>query len=327
MKNGTTAFCLHAAVALLLAVSPLVATAQTYPSKPIRLIIPQAPGGGSDTIGRYIAQKLGDSLGQPVVAENKPGAAGMLGAEIVKNSAADGYTLLLGAIDTITAPKVSTKAPIDGVKDFAPVTQLAQSPNVWVVGPGFEGKTMKDLAASAKATPGKIDFASSGVGSMQHLAGAMLNNMASVTLNHVPYKGGPPAFSDVIGGRVPAMVSGIQGALPQIKSGKVRGLAVTGTKRSTVLPELPTVAEALGLPNYEAMNWQGLFFPAGTPQPIVDRVADAVIKILAMPDTREKLESLGYEPTGNTPAQFAALINVEQKRWAAVIKAANITAD
>jgi tripartite-type tricarboxylate transporter receptor subunit TctC len=304
-----------------------LAGAQQYPDKRIRLVIPQAPGGGSDTIGRYVAQKLSESIGQPVVAENKPGAAGMLGAEIVKLSPPDGYTLLLGAIDTITAPMVSAKAPIDGVKDFVPVTQLAQTPNVILVGPGFDGKSLRELVAAAKANPGKIDYASSGIGSMQHLAGELLNRQANVVLHHVPYKGGPPAFSDVIAGRVAAMISGTQGAVPQIKSGKVRGLAVTGKKRSAALPELPTVAEALGLPDYEALNWQALFFPAGTPQPIVERMADEVIKVLRQPDTREKLEGMGYEPIGNTPAQFAAVVAAEHERWQAIIKAANITAN
>ena len=239
--------------------------ARAYPSRPITLIIPQAPGGGSDTIGRYIAEKLKDRLGQPIVTENRAGAAGMLGAAVVKRAPADGYTLLLGAIDTIVTPLVSRNPPIDGIKDFAPITQLATSHNVWLVGPGFQGNSLKDLVAAAKANPGKIDYASSGFGSMQHLGGAMLSAQAGIELSHVPYKGGPPAFADVIGGRVPAMVSGFQGALPQIKADKVRGLAVTGKQRSPALPDLPTVSEALGLPDYEALNWQGLFFPAGTP--------------------------------------------------------------
>ena len=316
-----------AAIALSLTATAPMVSAQAYPNKPLRLVIPQAPGGGSDTVGRFIAQKLGEGLGQQVVPENKPGAAGMLGAEIVKQSPPDGYTLLLGAIDTITAPLVSRKAPIDGVKDFTPVTVLTQTPNVILVGPQFEGKTLKDLVAAAKASPGRIDYASSGIGSMQHLAGELLNRQANVSLNHVPYKGGPPAFADVIAGRVPAMVSGMQGAIPQIKQGKVRGLAVTSRKRAPALSDLPTVSEALGLPEYEATNWQALFFPAGTPQPIVERIASEVRKILAQPDTRERLESLGYEPVGNTPAEFAALVADEHKRWEAIIRAANITAE
>ena len=298
-----------------------------YPERPIRLIIPQATGGGSDTIGRYITQKLGESLGQQFVVDNRPGAAGMLGADIVRQATPDGYTMLLCAIDTITAPIVSRRAPFDAIKDFAPVTQLTQSPNVWLVSVSFAGQTMKDLVDIAKAKPKQIDYASSGVGSMQHLGGELLNKMAGIQLNHIPYKGGPPGLVDVLGGRVPVMVSGMQGALPYVKSGKVRGLAVTTKKRFAALSELPTVAEALGLPDYEAVNWQGFLFPAGTPRAVIDRLAGETIKILAMPETRARLDVLGYAPSGPTPAEFAALMRVEQKRWTAIIKEAGITAD
>jgi len=298
-----------------------------YPERPIRLIIPQATGGGSDTIGRYITQKLGESLGQQFVVDNRPGAAGMLGADIVRQATPDGYTMLLCAIDTITAPIVSRRAPFDAIKDFAPVTQLTLSPNVWLASVSFAGQTMKDLVDIAKAKPKQIDYASSGVGSMQHLGGELLNKMASIQLNHIPYKGGPPGLVDVLGGRVPVMVSGMQGALPYVKSGKVRGLAVTTKKRFAALSELPTVAEALGLPDYEAVNWQGFLFPAGTPRAVIDRIAGETIKILAMPETRARLDVLGYAPSGPTPAEFAALMRVEQKRWAAIIKEAGITAD
>ena len=298
-----------------------------YPERPIRLIIPQATGGGSDTIGRYITQKLGESLGQQFVVDNRPGAAGMLGADIVRQATPDGYTMLLCAIDTITAPIVSRRAPFDAIRDFAPVTQLTQSPNVWLVSVSFAGQTMKDLVDIAKAKPKQIDYASSGVGSMQHLGGELLNKMAGIQLNHIPYKGGPPGLVDVLGGRVPVMVSGMQGALPYVKSGKVRGLAVTTKKRFAALSELPTVAEALGLPDYEAVNWQGFLFPAGTPRAVIDRIAGETIKILAMPETRARLDVLGYAPSGPTPAEFAALMRVEQKRWTAIIKEAGITAD
>jgi len=222
---------------------------------------------------------------------------------------------------------VSRRAPFDAIKDFAPVTQLTQSPNVWLVSVSFAGQTMKDLVDIAKAKPKQIDYASSGVGSMQHLGGELLNKMAGIQLNHIPYKGGPPGLVDVLGGRVPVMVSGMQGALPYVKSGKVRGLAVTTKKRFAALSELPTVAEALGLPDYEAVNWQGFLFPAGTPRAVIDRIAGETIKILAMPETRARLDVLGYAPSGPTPAEFAALMRVEQKRWAAIIKEAGITAD
>jgi tripartite-type tricarboxylate transporter receptor subunit TctC len=316
-----------AAVFLASASTVTLAQAQTYPERPIQLIVPQAAGGGSDTIGRFIADKLSARLGQTVVVENRPGAAGVLGADLVKRAPADGYTLLLGAIDTITAPMVNPAVTLDAMKDFEPVTQLAKSPNVWVLSPSFEGKTMADLVRLAKGKPLSIDFASSGVGGMQHLGGELLNQMAGIQLAHVPYKGGPPGFADVIGGRVPSMLSGIQGALPQVKSGKVIAAAVTDTKRSKALPDVPTVAEALNLPGYEVMNWQALFFPAGTPKERVDRIAAEVAKILAMAESREKLEALGYEPIGNTPAEFAGVMKSEHKKWAELINKAGIKAN
>ncbi len=298
-----------------------------YPERPIRLIVPQATGGGSDTIARFITQKLGDSLGQSFVVDNRPGAAGMLGAELVKQATPDGYTMLLCAIDTITAPIVSRRAPFDAIRDFAPITQLTLSPNVWLVTLSFPGQTMKDLVDIAKTKPRQIDYASSGVGSMQHLGAELLNKMAGIQLTHIPYKGGPPGLVDILGGRGPVMLSGMQGALPYVKSGKVRGLAVTTKKRFAALSELPTVAEALGLPDYEATNWQGFLFPAGTPRPVIARIAGETIKILAMPDTRARLDALGYAPSGPTPSEFAALMRAEQKRWTAIIKEAGITAD
>jgi tripartite-type tricarboxylate transporter receptor subunit TctC len=313
--------------ALLSSMTGALAGDASYPTRPIRLIIPQATGGGSDTIGRFITQKLGENLGQSFVVDNRPGAAGMLGAELVKQATADGYTILLCAIDTITAPIVSRRAPFDAIRDFSPITQLTHSPNIWLVNLSFPAQNMKELIAIAKAKPNQIDYASSGIGSMQHLGGELLNRLAGVQLNHVPYKGGPPGLVDVLGGRVPVIVSGTQGALPYIQSKKLRALAVTTPKRFATLPDLPTVAEALNLPRYEATNWQGLLFPAAAPNPIAERVAAEVAKILALPETRTRLDTLGYEPIGNTPAQMATVMLAEQKRWTEIIKAAGITAD
>lgn len=323
---GRRALIKAGGVGMVLAVT-VAARAQAWPSKPIRLVVPQAAGGGSDTIARFIGERLAASLQQSVVVENKPGAAGMLGAEIVKTSSADGYTMLLSSIDTITAPLVSKRRPFDGAHDFAHITQLTASHNVWLVGPSFTGNSMADLVAAARSQPGKIDFASSGVGSMQHLSGAMLERMANLSLNHVPYRGGPPAFTDLLGGRIPVMVSGMQGALPQIRSGKVRALAVTGGRRAAVLPDVPTVSEALGIVDYEALNWQALLYPVGTPQAIVDRVSSEVVKILAQGDVRQRLAEMGYEPLGNTSAQFTQAALADQQRWAAVIQAANISSE
>ena len=328
IEKPTRAWFSHVALAVLASAGTAAVAAEApYPQRAIRLIVPQAAGGGSDTIARFMAQKLGDSLGQQIVVDNRPGAAGMLGAEMVKQATPDGHTLLLCAIDTITAPMVSRRAPFDGVKDFAPVTQLTLSPNIWLVNLSFAAKTMEDLVKLAKAKSGQIDFASSGVGSMQHLGGELLNRMAGIQLGHVPYKGGPPGLVDVLGGRVPVILSGTQGALPYIKSGKLRALAVTTTKRFAAVPDLPTVAEALNLPGYEATNWQGFLFPAGTPRPVIDRVAAETIKILALADTKARLDTLGYDPSGPTPAQFAKIMAAEQKRWAEIIKAAGITSD
>lgn len=313
--------------AALMASTAVCAAQGAYPERPIRLIIPQAAGGGSDTIGRYMAQRLGDVLGQNLVVDNRPGAAGMLGALMVKEAAPDGYTMLLCAIDTITAPIVARHKTLDGVRDFAPVTQLTQSPNIWLVNLSFPAKSMKELVAAAKARPGEIDYASSGIGGMQHLGAELLNKMAGIRLNHVPYKGGPPGLVDVMAGRLPTILSGTQGALPHIRAGKIRPLSVTTLKRLPALPDVPTAAEALGIRDYEATNWQGFLFPAGTPAAVADRVAAAAVKLLAATDTRARLDELGYLPSGITPAQMATLMAAEKKRWTALINDAGIKAE
>lgn len=314
------------ALLALLALAGVAAQAAepAYPNRPVRFLIPQSPGGGSDTIGRLVAQRLAESFGQSFVVDNRPGAAGMLGAAIVRNATPDGYTILLSAIDTITAPLVSRNAPYDVLKDFAPVTQLTTSPNVWLVNPAFAAKSMKELVDLARAKPRQLDYASSGVGSMQHLGGELLNQMAKIDLAHVPYKGGGPALVDLLGGRVPVMVSGTQGALPFIRNGKARALAVTTPRRLSALAEVPTVAEALGLPGYEAVNWQGLFAPAGTPPAVVNRLAEATIAQLNLPEVRARLAELGYDPVGNTPAVFAKLVLAEHRKWTTLVKAAGI---
>ena len=303
---------------------PSLAAEAPFPVRPIRLVIPQSPGGGSDSIGRLTAQKLSENFGQSFVVDNRPGAAGMLGAELVRQATPDGYTILLSAIDTITAPLVTKNAPFDPVKHFAPITQLTTSPIVILVTPSFQAKTMRELVDLARAKPKTIDYASSGIGSMQHLGGELLNVMAKIELSHVPYKGGGPALIDLLAGRVPVMVSGTQGALPFVKSGKARALAVTSLKRSATMPDVPTVAEALSLPAYEALNWQGLFAPAGTPAPVVKRLADETIKVLNAPDVKARLAELGFDPVGNTPAAFAALVLAEQRKWINLIQAAGI---
>jgi tripartite-type tricarboxylate transporter receptor subunit TctC len=304
-----------------------IAADAPYPERPIRLIIPQSPGGASDTVGRIVAQRLGERLGQPLVADNRPGATGNIGAELVAHATPDGYTLLLTAPNLVTSPSLYARVGFDPIRDFAPVTQLALSPNVWLVHPAFAARSMKELIAAAKAKPRELDFSSSGIASTQHLAGELLNILAGIQLVHVPYKGGGPALVDLMAGRVPVMVSSLPSALPQVKAGKVRALAVTSARRSPSIPELPTVAEATGFASYDATTWQGLVFPAATPRRMVEHVARHSIAVLETPEVRERLRDLGYEPVGSTPAQFAAFVKAELARWSRVIRSAGIKAE
>ena len=295
-----------------------------YPQKPIRLIIPQSPGGASDTVGRIVSQRLAERLGQQIVADNRPGATGNIGAELVAHAGPDGYTLLLTAPNLVTSPSLYARTRFDPLKDFAPVSQLTMSPNVFLVHPSFAARNMKELIEVAKSKPKQIDFSSSGHASTQHLAGELLNSLAGIQLVHIPYKGGGPALLDLMAGRVPVMVSTLPSAVPQIKAGKVRALAVTSSKRSSAVPELPTVAEATGLTGYEASTWQGFVFPAMTSRAIVQRVADETGKVVASGDVRDRLRDLGYEPIGSTPAEFGLYIKSELAKWTKVIKGAGI---
>jgi tripartite-type tricarboxylate transporter receptor subunit TctC len=310
---------------VLAAASPSAHCADgAYPQRPIRFLIPQSPGGASDTVGRIMAQRLGDNLGQQLVVDNRPGATGNIGHEMVARATPDGYTMLLTAPNLVTSPSLFAKLAFDPVRDFTPISQTTLSPNVWIVHPSFPAKTMKELVDVLRAKPGQIDFASSGAASTQHLAGELLNVMSGVQLVHIPYKGGGPALVDLIGGRVQVMSSTLPSAVGHIKTGKVRALAVSSVKRSSALPDVPTVAEAANLPGYEASTWQGLVFPRGTPKPVVDRVYAEVVKVLGQTDVRDRLRVLGYDPVASSPQEFDAFIRVEITKWAKVIKAAGI---
>ena len=295
-----------------------------YPERPIRFIIPQSPGGASDTVGRVVARGLSDRLGQQVVVDNRPGATGNIGHEIVKHATPDGYTLLLTAPNLVTSPSLFAKLPFDPMRDFAPITQMTLSPNVWLVHPSFGAGTMAELVAIARSKPGAIDYASSGLASTQHLAGELLNVMAGIKLNHVPYKGGGPALIDLLSGRMQVMSSTLPSAASHIRSGKVKALAVTSAKRSSAFPEVPTVAEAASLPGYEASTWQGLLFPAGTPSAVVQRLQKETAAVLALDAVRKRLSDFGYEPVATEPAAFSAFIKAEVAKWAKVIKSAGI---
>ena len=303
------------------------AGAQAWPTKPIKWVVPFAPGGTTDILARTVGEKLQTALGQPVVIENKPGAGGGVGAEFTARAAPDGYTIMGGTISThaINASLYS-KLPYDPVKDFVPITLLARLPNMLVVYPGIPASNVQELIALLKANPGKYTFASSGNGTSQHLSGELFKSMAGVDMQHIPYKGSPPALQDVVGGQVTMTFDNITTAWPLAKAGKLRALAVTTSTRSSIAPDVPTLAES-GLPGFEVGSWQGVFAPAGTPPEIVKRLNTEIVKILKLPDVREKLGALGAEPVGNSPEEFATMVKVEVVKWADVVKKSGARVD
>lgn len=313
-------------LAALCVVSGVAQAADTYPSRPIRMIVAYPPGGGTDQVGRVMADQLSQTLGQNVVVDNRGGATGNIGTELAARAVPDGYTLLMGNVAP-NAVNVSLfkKLGFDPVKDFAPVSLVAVTPNILVTNPSIPVKTVKELIAYAKAKPGALNFPSAGVGSSSHLAGEMLKSMTGISMVHIPFKGGGPALVAVIAGEVQIMFATMPAAMPHVKSGKVKPVAVTTAKRSQAMPDLPTIAES-GVRGYEASTWYGLLAPARTPQAIVTRLHGDTVKILAGP-TRQRLEVQGFEPEGGSPAEFTAYIKSEIIKWAKVIKDAGIPAE
>ena len=301
------------------------ALAQAYPSKPLRMVVPFPPGGSADILGRSVGQKLGERLGQPVVIDNRPGAGASIGAKAVAEAPADGYTLLLGTVSSHAMSPATNTVGYDPVKDFTPIAEIASIPFVVLVHPGVPVKNIAELVALAKSKPGQVTYASAGSGTSNHLAGELLGMAAGIKMLHVPYKGSAPALNDLLGGQVNAMFDLQLTAMPQIKSGKVRALAMTGAKRSALLPELPTVREA-GVPGYEVTAWFGFFGPAGVPKPIVDRLNAELNAIMKLPDIRAKFAELGVETESGSAEEFAGFVRGEAGKWAAVIKAAGIVA-
>jgi tripartite-type tricarboxylate transporter receptor subunit TctC len=313
--------------ALALAMLASGAHAQAWPAKPIKWVVQFAPGGTTDILARTIGDKLAIALGQPVIIENKPGAGGGVGADYTAKAPADGYTIMGGTISTHAINASLYKSlPYDPVKDFAPITLIARVPNMLVVNPDVPAKNVAELIALMKASPAKYTFASSGNGTSQHLSGELFKTMAGVEMQHIPYKGSPPALQDVVGGQVTMTFDNITTAWPLAKGGKLRALAVTTAKRSSVAPEVPTLAES-GLAGYEVGSWQGVFAPAGTPPEIVKRLNTEIVKIIRMPDVNEKLTALGAEPVGNTPEEFGALVRAEVGKWADVVKKSGAKVD
>ena len=299
----------------------------SYPQRPIRLILPQSPGGPTDLIGRFTAQKLGESLGQTVVPDNRAGAAGSVGCEIAAKSAPDGYTLLLGAPGCLAANvSLYAKLGYDPMRDFDPITQLTSGPEMLVVHPSVAAQSVKDLVALVKAKPGAFNFASGGAGTANHLASEYFKMVSGLQIVHVPYKGTGPALAAVMSGQVQMMMASLPPALPQVKAGKLRGLAVTSLKRSSAAPDVPTVAES-GYPGFEMGSWHSIMVPAKTPKPITTLLHASLVKILAQPDVKERLASQGLETVGSTPEEFREHLKRETAKLAKIIKVAGIKAD
>ena len=310
--------------AAVLAVSTAVRAQQDFPAKPIRIVVPFAPGGGNDVFARQLGTRLGATLGQQVLIDNRPGAGGTVGTDAVAKAAPDGYTLLLGHTGTLAInPALYPKLPYDAKTDFVAVGPLAQAPLVLVVPASSKLRTLAELIAAARAAPGKVSYASSGNGTGGHLAGELLEELAAIKWLHVPYKGTAPALTDVLGGQVDAMFSVIPPALPQIEAGRLRAVAVTGAKRSARLPQVPTVAEA-GIKGYESALAYGLVAPKGTPEPVLKVLGAALAQAVESPQLRAAFRAEGAEPLAGSAADFAALTRAESEKWARVIRAAAI---
>ncbi len=317
-----------AASACLLAGSALAQTAPTgdYPSRPVRIVVPSSPGGGTDILARLLAKKLADATGQPFVVENRAGAGQALGIDVVSHSPADGYTLLMAASAIVLNQVLQKKSSYDTVRDFTPVSLVSTVSNVLVVNPALPVKTEKELIDYAKAHPGTLNYSSAGTGTSPHLSMELFRSMAGITMTHVPYKGTGPATVDVVAGQVQLSMPNILTAMPHIKGGTLRALGVTGPRRAGALPDVPTVAEA-GLPGYESIQWYGVLAPAGTPAPIVNKLQAEIVKAIQSPEVQKAMANEGADPVGNTPAEFGAFIKTEIAKWTKVVNTAGIQQD
>lgn len=302
------------------------ATAQNYPSRPVRFVVPYAPGGSTDTLARSMAIKLSELLGQQVVVDNRPGANGDIGMTIVARAPADGYTIVLGYIANLgIGPSLYEKMPYDPIKDFSSITQVAGASNILVTHPSLPARNFKEFIAYAKANPKKVTFATAGVASVGHLTGELLNDMAGIDMLHVPYKGSGQAISDLVGGHVKVMISGMASTLPQVRSGKLNGIVTTGLKRTPATQDIPTIAETF--PGFESSSWFGVLAPAGTPKPVVARLNADIHKSLQDANVAKRLAAVGFEITYGTPEAFSAYIKSEIKKWAKVVKASGAKPD
>ncbi|MEQ1773950.1 MAG: tripartite tricarboxylate transporter substrate binding protein [Burkholderiales bacterium] len=320
---------MKASFAAALVLTPLSAAAQSdtanYPSRPIRIVVPQSPGASTDLTARLIAQKLTEAFRQTVVVDNRPGAGTISGTEIVTKAAPDGHTLLVVASSLTINPSLYTKLPYDPVRDFTPVTQLSKFPNLIAANPSFAAKTLNDLIALAKAKPGTINYASAGTGTGTHMSAELLKQMTGIDIVQIPYKGGGPAAIAAIGGQTQMIIGTSVGLLPHVRSGKLRAIAMTSPKRSAIAPEIPVVAESV--PGYDHEPWNGLLAPAKTPMPIIAKLNTEVARILSTPDVKKIFSNEGAEAVGNSPEAFAAIVKAETAKWAKVVKTAGIRID
>ena len=338
-KNSAAAYIFRTLYALIfiattatIATITTTASAQTWPTKPVKIVVPFAPGGTTDILARAMAPELSKAFGQPFIVENRAGAGGNIGADAVAKAAPDGYTLLMGTVGTHGINKaLYSKMAFDPQKDFAPVTLVAGVPNVMVMNTdkakALGINNVADFIKYAKAHPGKFSMASSGNGTSIHLAGELFKSMTGIFMTHIPYRGSGPALLDLIGGNVDVMFDNLPSALPQIKAGKLKAFAVTSTQRSAALPEVPTIEEAARLKGFDASSWFGLLAPAGTPADIVNRIQQEAAKSMGTPAMKEKLLAQGAIPGGNTPEQFTAFINAEHVKWAQVVKTSGAKVD
>ena len=308
-----------------LALAPLAA-AQGYPAKPVRIVVGFAAGGGADILARTIGPRLGEALGQPIVIDNRPGAAGSIGVELVVKSAPDGYTLLMGFPGLATYPSLYTKLPYDPEKDLAPVSLVGTVPNLLVLHTSVPVNSVKQLIALARAKPGQLNYASPGKGTSLHLAAELFKALAKIDLVHIAYKGGAPAVADLMGGHVDLMFDVLPSSMPHVKAGKLKAIGITVNQRSPLLPEVPTGAES-GLPGYQAITWNGLLAPAATPREITGKLAGAIAQVLRTQEMKDRFAGIGTEPLSNTPEQFGAFLREETAKWTTVIKSAGIKLD
>ena len=301
-------------------------SAAPYPNRPLRFIVPFTPGGSNDIFGRIIGQRLSEAMGQPVLIDNRPGAGGLLGAGLVAKAPPDGYNLMIHSTSFTTNVAIQSKLPFDPFRDIAPITRLGMGALMITVSAEFQAKTMQELLALARAKPGALNYGSSGSGGINHLATEVLNRMAKIQTVHIPYKGIGPALTDLMGGQLQFLLSGIPNVMPQVKSGRVRALAVSTPARSPFVPDVPTIAES-GVPGYAAVLWWGLFAPGGTPKPIIDRLNAETVKVLQTAEMRDRLAAEGAEPAGTTPEAFARIVRDEILFWRAVARDAAIKPD